>query len=42
VGDIIELDYKEKIPASGILITSHEVVVGEEKYGRKNQRKMTI
>ena len=41
-GDIVELNYKEKIPASGILVSTGEVLVNEEILERKIERKMNL
>lgn len=42
VGDILFIDFSEKIPVSGVLISGQEISVDETFIGRGTQRKMNL
>lgn len=42
VGDILFIDFNEKIPVSGVLISGEEIAVDEAFIGRGTQRKMNL
>jgi len=42
VGDILFIDFSEKIPVSGVLVSGQEISVDESFIGRGTQRKMNL
>ena len=42
VGDILFIDFNEKIPVSGVLVSGQEIAVDETFIGRGTQRKMNL
>ena len=42
VGDIVLIGFKEKVPASGILISNEEVTLNENNVRKNFQRKLPL
>lgn len=42
VGDILFIDFNEKIPVSGVLVSGQEIAVDESSIGRGTQRKLNL
>lgn len=42
VGDVLFIDFNQRIPASGILISEQEITIDESSFGLGIQRKLSL